>query len=69
MTNDSDPGDWINTKEAAELTGYSVQYIRQLIRQEKIIAKKWLRDWAISRLSLLKYRRMMKIRGRAKHTR
>lgn len=67
MTNDFDPGDWINTQEAAELTGYSVQYIRRLMRQGRVVAKKWLRDWVISKQSLLEYKKTMDELGRAKH--
>lgn len=67
MTNDFDPGDWITTKEASELTGYSVQYIRRLMRQERVVARKWLRDWAISRKSLLEYKNKMDELGQARH--
>lgn len=67
MPDDSDPRDWITTKEAAELTGYSVQYIRRLMRQERVVARKWLRDWAISRKSLLEYKNKMDELGQAKH--
>ncbi|MGI0013716.1 MAG: helix-turn-helix domain-containing protein [Nitrososphaera sp.] len=47
--------DWITTKQAAELSGYNAEYIRDLIRKGKIRSQKWGRDWQISRASLLAY--------------
>ncbi len=67
MPDDFDPGDWITTKEAAELTRYSVEYVRRLVRQEKVVAKKWLRDWVIDRQSLLEYKKTMDKLGRARY--
>jgi excisionase family DNA binding protein len=67
MPKEFDSGDWITTKEAAGLTGYSVQYIRRLVRQGRVVAKKWLRDWAVSRQSLLDYKEKMDGLGRTKH--
>ena len=49
--------DWITTKQAAELSGYNAEYIRDLIRKGKIRSQKWGRDWQISRASLLAYMR------------
>ena len=40
---------WITTEEAAELSGYDVQYMRRLARQGKIGAEKKGRDWWIDR--------------------
>jgi excisionase family DNA binding protein len=67
MADDFNPSEWITTQEAARLTGYSVEYIRRLVRQGRVVAKKWLRDWIISRHSLLEYQRGMGELGRAKH--
>jgi len=47
--------DWITVNEASELTGYSAQYIRRLVRQKKIKSQKWVRDWMISISSLKAY--------------
>jgi hypothetical protein len=47
--------DWITTAEAAEISRYHVEYIRQLARDGKFIAQKWARDWMISRASFLEY--------------
>lgn len=37
--------EWITTAEAAELTGYNLEYIRQMIRRGIIKAEKKERDW------------------------
>lgn len=47
--------DWITTADAAELSGYHPERIRELVREKKIKAQKWSRDWQISRASLLRY--------------
>ena len=47
--------DWITVNEASELSGYSSQYVRRLVRQKKIKSKKWVRDWMISVSSLKAY--------------
>ena len=49
--------DWITTHQAAELSGYNAEYIRDLIRKGKIRSQKWGRDWQISRASLIDYMR------------
>ncbi|MBN1815443.1 MAG: helix-turn-helix domain-containing protein [Anaerolineae bacterium] len=67
MPNDFDPGDWITTKEASELTGYSIQYVRRLMRKGRVVAKKWLRDWVISKQSLLEYKEGMDELGEARY--
>jgi excisionase family DNA binding protein len=55
--------DWLTTTEAARLTGYNIQYIRRLVRSNKVESKKWGRDWMISRASLLAYRTEDQRRG------
>ena len=46
--------DWITTKEAAEIGGYHVEYIRRLIKTDKVKGRKvWGREWQVSRASLL----------------
>ncbi len=47
--------DWITTKEAAELSGYHSEYIRQLIKSRKLRAQKFGEVWQIDRRSLLVY--------------
>lgn len=40
MPDDFIPIEWITTAEAAELTGYNLEYIRQMIRSGVIVAEK-----------------------------
>jgi excisionase family DNA binding protein len=47
--------DWITVKEASALSGYSAQYIRRLVRKKRIKSEKWVRDWMLSRSSLMAY--------------
>jgi hypothetical protein len=44
--------DWLTSFEAANLSGYNPDYIRQLIRSKKVIARKWGLSWQVSRQSL-----------------
>lgn len=48
-------GDWITTSDAARLSGYHPERIRELVREKKIKAQKWSRDWQVSRSSLMRY--------------
>lgn len=47
--------DWITTQEAADLSGYHVDYIRKLLQAGKIGGRKWGQAWQVSRQSLLEY--------------
>lgn len=47
--------DLITTSEAAEITGYHINYIRQLIKVGKVDAQKFGPIWQVSRSSLLSY--------------
>lgn len=47
--------DWITTKQAADLSGYNVQYVRRLIRNGKVDARKFATVWQVNRQSLLTY--------------
>lgn len=64
---DFNPTEWITTVEAAELTGYSVQYIRRLIKKGRVSGKKWARDWLVKKASLLAYQETMRQLGSSKH--
>lgn len=55
--------DWITTAQAAEISGYHIEYIRKLITARKINARKWMRDWQVSQKSLEMYMDQMKGRG------
>jgi excisionase family DNA binding protein len=46
---------WITVQEAAKLTGYSEQYLRRLIRNKKITAKKLSFLWLVEVAPLLEY--------------
>lgn len=47
--------DWITTQEAAELSGYHVNYLRKLIRRGDIRGRKVSIVWLVDRPSLLEY--------------
>lgn len=47
--------DWITTVEAAEISGYHINHVRRLIRQQEIEARKFGPVWQISRRSLNRY--------------
>jgi excisionase family DNA binding protein len=59
--------EWITTKEAAELTGYDPAHIRLLVRQEKIVGRKFGKAWMVNRESAKEYVEKMKELGSAKH--
>lgn len=47
--------DWLTTYEAARVSGYNPDYIRQLIRSQKVQGRKWGLSWQVSRRSLEEY--------------
>lgn len=47
--------DWLTTYEAAHVSGYNPDYIRQLIRSQKVRGRKWGLSWQVSRRSLEEY--------------
>jgi len=58
---------WIDTREAAELTGYTTSYMRQLAGRGRIVARKVNRGWLINRASILAHKARMDRLGSAKH--
>ena len=60
--------EWLNTSEGAELTGFSVDYVRRLARAGRIEARKVGRDWLIERASLLAFKAQMDRLGAQKHS-
>ncbi len=46
---------WISVNEAAHLTGYHAEYIRELIRLKHIKARKIVIVWQIDQASLMAY--------------
>ncbi|MBT6061668.1 MAG: helix-turn-helix domain-containing protein [Anaerolineae bacterium] len=49
-------GEWITVQEAADLSGYHPEYLRLLIREGKLDARKFGSVWAINKKALLSYR-------------
>ncbi len=49
--------EWITTQEAAELSGYHPDHLRELIRAGKVGAVKKGNAWWVARKSLLAYLR------------
>jgi excisionase family DNA binding protein len=49
------PDDWITTTQAADLSGYHPERIRELIRDKKIEARKFGTVWQVSQGSLVAY--------------
>jgi excisionase family DNA binding protein len=47
--------EWLTVQDAAKLSGYHAEYVRLLIREGKLMAKKFGPLWAVSKFSLLAY--------------
>jgi excisionase family DNA binding protein len=58
---------WVTTAQAAELTGYNVKYLRQLVRDGRIEARKVGRDWLVNLEDVLSYKARMDALGSQKH--
>jgi len=48
-------GEWLTVNEAAEISGYHPEYIRRLIRDREIEARKFSIVWQVKRESLNSY--------------
>lgn len=59
--------EYVSIHEAAEITGYSEQYIRRLIRKGRVAATKKGPMYWIELESLKTYKREMDVLGRDKH--
>lgn len=56
--------DWITTAEAAELSGYHAEHLRELLRSGKVRGRKFGRlVWQVDRQSLKKHMELMRERG------
>lgn len=55
--------DWISVTEAAKLSGYHPDRIRELIREGKIKGQKIITVWQVSQESVLAYVRGVEKRG------
>lgn len=56
-------GDWLTVKEAAKLSGYNADHLRELIREGKIKARKFSIVWMVDRKSLLAYKEKAQASG------
>jgi excisionase family DNA binding protein len=48
--------EWLTVNEAAKLSGYNADHLRELIRDGKIKAQKFSIVWMVDRESLLAYK-------------
>ncbi len=55
--------DWITTKEAMQLTGYTMDYVQDLAREGKIKARKVATVWLVDRKSLLAHIKAARAHG------
>ena len=55
--------DWLTTYEAVQLSGYELDYIRKLVRAQKIIGRKWGQSWQVSRKCLLEFLKQREKQG------
>jgi excisionase family DNA binding protein len=55
--------EWLTTEQAAELSGYHTEYIRQIIKAGKIQAKKFGPVWQVDKQSLLAYLKEAREKG------
>lgn len=68
MPDDFNPGKWVTTREAGELTGYTAAYFRQLIQRGRLHdVEKRGRDWFLSKREVLAYAERMRRLGNVKH--
>ncbi len=49
-------GEWLTVREAAKLSEYNADHLRELIREGKIKARKFSIVWMVDRESLLAYK-------------
>ena len=63
--------EWISVTEAASLSGYHPDHLRELIREGKLKARKIVTVWQIDRASIEAYKRKVEKlgakRGRKRH--
>ncbi len=59
--------EWLTTEDAAQLSGYSQAYMRQLAQRGEVTALKAGRDWLLERGALLEYKQRMEALGDNKH--
>lgn len=47
--------EYITTKEAAKISGYSITHLAYLLRTKRIQGQRWYRSWMVSKRSLIEY--------------
>ena len=55
--------DWISISEASKQSGYSAEHLRDLMREGRIKARKFVTVWQVNRSSLLAYHREQQSKG------
>ena len=55
MAKRSRPDEWLTVQQAAELSGYHPEHLRELVREGKIAAQKFGIVWQVSKRSLSAY--------------
>lgn len=51
----AEDSEWLTVSDAAKLSGYHPETIRELIREDKITAHKFSIVWQVNKKSLLEY--------------
>lgn len=64
----ADLPEWIDVRQASELSGYSLTYLRRIMRDGRIEAKKRGTMWWIDRESLRAYLAIVEALGSKKHS-
>ena len=54
---------WITTTEAAQISGYHPERIRELLRENHVKGRKFGTVWQVDRQSLEEYIHMMELKG------
>ena len=55
--------EWITTSQAAQISDYHPEHIRELVREGRINAKKFATVWQVDTASLLNYMASMEEKG------
>ena len=55
---------WITTSEAANISGYHPDYVRKLLKSDKIVGRKWGQTWMVNRESLSAYLKTVQSKGK-----
>ena len=67
MSEGFNPTEWLTTKEAADITGYTDRHIRQSLNNGNIPGRKKGKMWFVRMDDAIAYREKMKRMGSDKH--